>query len=59
MVLDREDYIANAAKFGYPAEVNAKVEETLQELLELIANRELPGGPELFATSSADMRESP
>lgn len=45
-VLDREDYEANSKKFGYSAEVNARVEETLNELLELIANR----SPELFAT---------
>jgi protein associated with RNAse G/E len=42
-VLDRDDYVANSAKFGYPAEVNAKVEQTLNELLELIMNRELAG----------------
>jgi protein associated with RNAse G/E len=51
-VLDRDDYIANANRFGYPAEVNAKVEETLKELLELIANRDLPGASQ-FATSEA------
>ena len=41
-VLDREDYVENATKFSYPPEVDAKVEETLNELLELIAKRELP-----------------
>ena len=57
-VLDREDYVANARRFGYPPEVNAKVEDTLNELLELIASRDLPGGAELFATSAADRRET-
>jgi hypothetical protein len=51
-VLDREHYVANAQRFGYTPEVNAKVEETLNELLELIATRNLPGGRELFGTSS-------
>ena len=47
IVLDRDDYKRNARTFGYPPEVNEKVDETLRELLELIRRRELP---EQFAT---------
>ena len=41
-VLDRADYARNAAAFGYPAEVQTKVEESLNELLELIESGRLP-----------------
>jgi len=51
VVLDRDDYERNADVFGYPGWVRDKVEETLNELLELIDHRQLPGGHEVFATS--------
>jgi protein associated with RNAse G/E len=43
VVLDRDDYERNAAAFAYPAEVKARVEETVKELLEVIERRDLPG----------------
>ena len=58
VVLDREDYAKNAERYGYPDEVNEKVEETLKELLELIETRIVPGAPELFETLDSARRES-
>lgn len=40
--LDREDFNANAALFGYSSEVIAKSEEALVELKRMIAAREFP-----------------
>ncbi|HEX6124035.1 MAG TPA: DUF402 domain-containing protein [Pyrinomonadaceae bacterium] len=42
VLLDHEEYERNAKVFGYPAEVDAKVEAGLKELLELIETRSLP-----------------
>ncbi|HUR97886.1 MAG TPA: DUF402 domain-containing protein [Pyrinomonadaceae bacterium] len=50
-VLDREDYERNAELFNYPDELRAKVEITLAELLEHFEKRDVPGAPDLFATS--------
>ena len=57
-VLDRDDYEVNSRLFGYSNEVKAKVEATLQEVLERIEARDLPNGPDKFATSATDFRES-
>ena len=58
VVLDRHDYEKNAELFGYPVELKARVEKALNEVLELVRARDLPGVPELFATSSKELRES-
>ena len=58
-VLDRDDYERNATRFGYPNHINEKVEEALNELLELIKTRNLPGAAEMHATSGAARRERP
>jgi protein associated with RNAse G/E len=57
-VLDREDYERSIATFGYPVEVQANVELSLHELLEFFDKKEMPGLPELFATSGISVRES-
>jgi protein associated with RNAse G/E len=54
-VLDREDFERNAELYGYPDDVTAKVEATLNELLELIDTRQLP---EVFATVETKRRET-
>ncbi|MGB7068938.1 MAG: DUF402 domain-containing protein [Pyrinomonadaceae bacterium] len=41
-VLDREDFLINAARYQYPAEVIMKVEESLLEVIGLIENRQFP-----------------
>ena len=51
VVLDVEDYEANANKFGYADTIRSNVDESLQELLEVFERRNMPGLPELFATS--------
>lgn len=56
-VLDREDYERNIAAFGYPTEVQANVERSLSELLEVFEKKEMPGLPELFATTGIAARE--
>jgi len=58
VVLDRQDYERNAELFGYPIELKARVEKALTEVLELVGARNLPQVPELFATSSTELRES-
>ncbi|MEO6333570.1 MAG: DUF402 domain-containing protein [Pyrinomonadaceae bacterium] len=57
-VLDREDFERNAKTFDYPAELRSQVENTLVELLDLFEKRDVPGAPELFATSRPTFRES-
>lgn len=57
-VLDCEDYERSIATFGYPTEVQANVERSLHELLEVFEKKEMPGLPELFATSGFAVRES-
>ncbi|MBA3354140.1 MAG: DUF402 domain-containing protein [Blastocatellia bacterium] len=57
-ILDREEYRVNATAFGYPAELSANVEVALNELLEVIDARELPGVPADFATSMSNQRGS-
>ena len=56
-VLDREDYELNSAEFNYPADLHTNVETALNELLEVFDIREMPGLPELFATSDVPARE--
>jgi protein associated with RNAse G/E len=56
-VLDREDYERSASTFGYSAEIHAKVDGAVSELLEVFSRRQMPGLPELFATSDAAARE--
>lgn len=58
-VLDRDDYETNATRFGYPTHIKEKVEEALNELLELIETGNLPGAAEMSATSAAERRERP
>jgi protein associated with RNAse G/E len=58
VVLDREDFERNSGIFDYPNELRSKVEATLAELLECFEGREVPGIPELFATSEMALRES-
>jgi uncharacterized protein len=41
-ILDRDDYERNAARFGYPPEVDERVETAVKELLEMIGRRNLP-----------------
>jgi protein associated with RNAse G/E len=41
-ILDREEYEENSKKYGYSAEVSAKVESALAELERMIAEREFP-----------------
>ena len=57
-ILDREDYERSAREFTYPPELEAKVEDAVKELLELFETRDMPGVPELFATSRTASRES-
>ncbi len=57
-VLDREDYERSIATFGYPVEVQANVERSLRELLEVFDKKKMPGLPGLFATSGNGARES-
>jgi len=45
--------------FGYPPDLRSKVEQTLEELIELIEARQLPGVSELIATTDAEWRETP
>jgi len=49
-ILDREDFERNAELYDYPFEVRDRVEKSLEELLELIRVRDLPGASELIAT---------
>ena len=51
-VLDLEDFSANAQSFGYPAEVRSGAEAALEEVLAAIEQKNVPGAPELFATSA-------
>lgn len=51
VVLDIEDYEANSIEFQYPDSVRSKVDESLEELLEVFKQRAMPDLPELFATS--------
>lgn len=59
LVLDEDDYRRNAERYGYTADLQAKVRETLRDLLRSIDSRNLPDLPELFATSAPTLRESP
>jgi hypothetical protein len=56
--LDREDYERSIATFGYAAEVQVNGERSLNELLQVFERKEMPGLPELFATSGIVVRES-
>ena len=56
VVLDRDDFERSAEIFGYPTELKAKVEKTLDELIEIIDARRVPDLPELFATSDTSRR---
>lgn len=58
VILDLDDYERNAEDFGYSAELKAKVEETLADIVKSIEVRHLSGIPELFATSTPEVRES-
>ncbi len=58
IVLDREEFERNARSFGYPPELRERVEETLKELRKLIETQNLPGVPEMFATSASEPRET-
>lgn len=42
VVLDRDEYEQNAKTFGYPPEIDVKVQEALAQVLELIKTRNLP-----------------
>ena len=54
-ILDLDDFEASAVQYGYDADLRAKVEAALNEVLELFENRDIP---ELFATSGNLLRES-
>ena len=41
-ILDNEDFEANAAVYSYPIEVQRNVRQALDELVEMIRNREFP-----------------
>lgn len=41
-MLDKDEYRRNSEVFNYPDEVKANVERSLEELLDLIRNREFP-----------------
>lgn len=56
VILDREEYRVNAKAFRYSAELSANVEVALNELLDVIDTRQLPGEPADFATSMSDQR---
>ena len=49
-VLDIDDFATNARLFQYPDELRSRVEKTLDEVLNAIETRNVPGAPELFAT---------
>jgi uncharacterized protein len=51
VILDREDYERSAQAFGYSVELNSRVEDTVNELVELIETRNLPGLQDIGATS--------
>ena len=57
-ILDRHDFETNSVLFNYPIEVRDQVEAALQELLELIKDRNLPGASEVFGTTRTGVRES-
>lgn len=57
VVLDRDEFERSAKVFGYPAWLRARVEKALVDLIELIEARQVPGAPELFATSETAGRE--
>ena len=57
-VLDQDDFDKNAHAFGYSVDVKERVEQTLDELIRAIEDRNLPGLPELFATSGVKLCES-
>ncbi len=41
-VLDREEFVINADRFGYPADIVGGAESALEELLRMIGAREFP-----------------
>lgn len=47
IILDRDEFERSAGFFDYPAELRAKVENTLEDLIQLIETRQLPGVPEI------------
>jgi protein associated with RNAse G/E len=57
-ILDENEFATNAKRYGYPAELCERVQTTLQELLDLIKSRDLPGASEVFATIRTSERES-
>ncbi len=57
VVLDRDDYERNSTIFGYSDDVKSSVEQTLEDLLELIASGGLATLPELFAASHGPLCE--
>lgn len=57
-VLDRGDFERNTTLLGYPDEVCVRVEETLEDVQQVIDAGHVPGAPELFATSATEVRES-
>ncbi|MDT4898600.1 MAG: uncharacterized protein QOH25_3677 [Acidobacteriota bacterium] len=41
-ILDEDEFVANAVRFNYPAEVRHQSQEALQELIALIEKRDFP-----------------
>lgn len=57
VILDEIDYATHSAEYGYPPELDKRVRETLQHLVESIDAGEIEGLPELFGTSPSFSRE--
>jgi len=58
VVLDVEEYESNAERFRYTPDVREKVGIALQEVISMIESHQLPGPPEVFATSHQALREN-
>jgi hypothetical protein len=41
-ILDEDEFELHAARYGYPAQVRARVHESLAELLRLVGERAFP-----------------
>ena len=55
-VLDRDDFERNSVKYGYPDDIRDKVEESLNEIVDLIGKREFPFNDLATASSISNLK---